>query len=98
MGVVAPNGQSASEFFDALVAGRSGITRVTPEIFPTANTLVAGQVAFDPSRFWPEHRASQLDRATQFALVAAQQAIADASLELDEQSSLRAGVYWGTGL
>lgn len=98
MGVIAPVGQTTTEFFDCLVAARSGIAPVTADIFPGANSLVAGQVAFDPSSHWPPHRASQFDRATQFALVAAEQAITDASLELDDEASHRAGVYWGTGL
>jgi 3-oxoacyl-[acyl-carrier-protein] synthase II len=55
-------------------------------------------VAFDPGRHWPPHASAHLDRATQFALVAAKEAVADAGLELGEEESFRAGVYWGTGL
>lgn len=98
MGAVAPVGQTVDELFSGLVAARSGIAPVPPDVFPAANSLVAGQVAFDPSAFWPAHQSAQYDRATQFALVAVQQAISDASLELDDEESLRAAVYWGTGL
>lgn len=98
MGVVAPVGQSATEFFEGLVAGRSGIRSVAPEIVPLPHSLVAGQVDFDASRHWPAYQSAQYDRATQFALAAANQAFGDACLQLTEQQSLRAGVYWGTGL
>jgi 3-oxoacyl-[acyl-carrier-protein] synthase II len=98
LGVIAPVGQSAGEFFEGLVAARSGIRRVAPDTVPVPNSLVAGQIDFDPSRYWPAHQSAQLDRATQFALAAACQAFANACLELTEQQSLRAGVYWGTGL
>jgi 3-oxoacyl-[acyl-carrier-protein] synthase II len=98
MGVIAPVGQTAADFFAGLVAARSGIRRVGPEIFPAANSLVAGQVDFNPAAWWPAHQSAQFDRATLFALAATRQAIADASLELTEEQSLRAGVYWGTGL
>lgn len=98
MGIVAPVGQNATEFFDGLVAARSGIRTVAPETVPPPHSLVAGQIDFDASRHWPAYQAAQFDRATQFALAAANQAIADACLELSEQQSLRAGVYWGTGL
>lgn len=98
LGVVAPVGQTATEFFDGLVSARSGIRLVGPEIFNGPQRLVAGQVAFEPSKYWPAHQSAQLDRATQFALVAAAQAISDASLDLDDEESLRAAVYWGTGL
>jgi 3-oxoacyl-[acyl-carrier-protein] synthase II len=99
MGVVAPVGQTAGEFFSGLVAARSGIRRLAaPDSFPGGQSLVAGQVDFDRSRYWPAHQSAQLDRAVQFALVAAKQALDDAALGLIESDLLRAGVYWGTGL
>lgn len=98
LGVVAPVGQSVGEAFANVVAARSGLALVASEIHPAPHSLVAGQIAFDAARHWPPHKSAQLDRATQFALVAAKDAIADAGLELGEEDSLRAGVYWGTGL
>jgi 3-oxoacyl-[acyl-carrier-protein] synthase II len=98
LGVVSPVGQSTADLFANLVVGRSGIGLVTKEIYPDADSLVAAQIDFDPSAHWPTHQAAQFDRATQFALVAAGQAIADAELELDADESFEAGVYWGTGL
>lgn len=98
LGVISPVGQTASEFFVALATGRSGIRLVDPGISPGGRPFVAGQVDFDPSAFWPPHRASQYDRATQFALAAVRQAVEDASLVLGDEESFRAGVYWGTGL
>ena len=98
LGIVAPVGQTPGEFFAGLVAARSGIAPLKAEYFPVAHTFVAGQLAFDPSVFWPAHQSAQFDRATQFALVAARQAIDDAALELDAEASLRAGVYWGSAL
>ena len=98
MGVVAPGGQSASAFFAELVAARSGIRRVAPQTFPGAHPLVAGQIDFDPSIYWPAHVSAQFDRATQFALAAATQAINDAALVLTDQESQHTGVYWGSGL
>jgi 3-oxoacyl-[acyl-carrier-protein] synthase II len=98
MGVITPVGRRLPEFFDHLVAGESGIDRVSADVMPGSHAFVAGQIAFDPSAIWPPHRVAQLDRATQFALVAAAQAIDDASLTLDDNEALAAGVYWGTGL
>jgi 3-oxoacyl-[acyl-carrier-protein] synthase II len=98
MGVVAPVGRTVREFFGALVQGRSGIRPVPQTLHPGPSALVAGQVEFDVSACWPAHQAARLDRATQFALLAVRQAVADASLSLTDEESLRAGVYWGTGL
>lgn len=97
MGVVAPNGQTVREFFSSVAAARSSIAPVPSSICST-NALVAGQVDFDASAYWRPNEFSQIDRSTQFAMIAARQAIADASLDLSEEESLRAAVYWGTGL
>jgi 3-oxoacyl-[acyl-carrier-protein] synthase II len=98
MGIICPIGQSTAEVLAAMLQPRSGIRPVTPEILAGDHTFVAGQVALDTATYWPAHQAAQLDRATQFALIAARQAIDDAQLMLTEDEALTAGVYWGTGL
>ena len=98
LGVVSPVGNTVREFFDALVHGRSGIRRVPTDLQAAGSDLVAGLVAFDATAYWPPHQSAQLDRATQFALVAARQALGDAGFAPSEEESYRAGVYWGTGL
>ncbi|MFI5230638.1 MAG: beta-ketoacyl synthase N-terminal-like domain-containing protein, partial [Gemmatimonadales bacterium] len=98
LGALTPVGACAGACFDALVNARSGIRPVPPDIYAGSAPLVAGRVEFDPSNRWPAHQRTQLDRATQLALIAAAQAIADAELRLTERETVRAGVYWGTGL
>jgi 3-oxoacyl-[acyl-carrier-protein] synthase II len=98
MGVVAPVGQTTSAFFAGLVAAKSGIRRLESASFPGVQSLIAGQVDFDPSPYLPAHQSAQLDRAVQFALVAARQALDEAALDLTDADLFRAGVYWGTGL
>jgi 3-oxoacyl-[acyl-carrier-protein] synthase II len=95
IGVIAPCGRTADELFCNLTAARSA---VAPLRFESSGSLVAAQVAFDASAHWPPNEATQYDRVTQFALVAAAQAVDDASLSLSEEELLGAGVYWGTGL
>jgi len=98
LGVVSPVGNTADEFFDALIHARSGIRRLPADLQAPGGDLVGGLVDFDPAAHWPPHQSSQLDRATQFALVAAGQAIENAGFSPSEAESLSAGVYWGTGL
>lgn len=98
IGVIAPNGTTAVEFFCNLVAGRSGVALVRDDSAGVPKSIVAAQVAFDPSAHWPSAEANQYDRATQLALVAARQSIDDAALDLSDEELLDAGVYWGTGL
>jgi 3-oxoacyl-[acyl-carrier-protein] synthase II len=98
LGVVSPIGQSVDAFAEALTAPRSGISAVPASLYGGVNALVAGQVEFTATDHWPAHQVSQFDRAVQFALVAARQALTDAGLADDSPSASDAGVYWGTGL
>jgi len=97
MGVVTPVGRTVRDFFEALVAARSGVRTVPAALDPYGDRLVAAMVDFDATTHWPPHQASRLDRGTQLALVAARDAMADAGLALTDEESERAGVYWGTG-
>ena len=98
VGVVSPVGNTVGEFFDALVHGRSGIRRVPDDLQSASSDLVGGLVTFDAAAHWPLHVSAQLDRSTQFALVAARNALADSHYTPSEEESFRTGVYWGTGL
>src|SRR4051812_7263677 len=98
LGAITPLGATANDLFQAALAGRSGITRLPGDLSGGNSALVGGMVSFDPATHWPARESAQLDRATQFALVAVREAIRDAELQLTDDESLRAGVYWGTGL
>jgi 3-oxoacyl-[acyl-carrier-protein] synthase II len=98
MGVVSPCGCTVEELFDNLAAGRSGIFPMSEAIYGRPTSLVAGQVRDVPVPANASSRFAQLDRAVQFGLAAADQAMRAAALDLDEEARLRAGVYWGTGL
>ena len=98
IGVIAPCGRTADELFCNLLLARSGVALVSCPGSTTPASLVAAQIAFDPSAHWPPSESSQYDRVSQFALVAAAQALADADLSLSDEERLDAGVYWGTGL
>lgn len=101
VGVISPIGHSVSEFLDALAEARSGVRAVPSDIYAGPNALVAGQIDFDASAHWPAHQTSQWDRATQFALVAAKQALANARIAPDGSGGDEGdaiGVYWGTGM
>jgi 3-oxoacyl-[acyl-carrier-protein] synthase II len=95
---VSPCGRTTTELFSNLVAGRSGIGRVTADAFGPPNTLVAGQVLELPPIHAPGRQFLQIDRANHFAVAAVEQAIADAGITFNDEERLRVGVYWGTGL
>jgi|DewCreStandDraft_2_1066082.scaffolds.fasta_scaffold00147_20 beta-ketoacyl-acyl-carrier-protein synthase II len=97
LGVISAVGQTAEEFFENLVRARSGVGEITR--FPTEalTVKVAAEVkAFDPSAHFTTKEMGLLDRFTQFALVAARQALADAGFSPTEAEHERFGVAIGT--
>ncbi len=98
MGVVSPVGNSCGEFFASLVAGRSGVRRLSAEFDKRLASRIAAEADFDPEAHFPRKIARSLDRVSQFALVAAAQAWKDAGMRLAEEEKARAGVHLGIGM
>ena len=96
-GIVSPIGSTLEEFHRALCESRSGLRRLPEELAQGSGVQVAAMIDWKPAPLFKEAEAANLDRATQFALAAAGQAIAAASLDT-KASPERTGVYWGTGL
>jgi 3-oxoacyl-[acyl-carrier-protein] synthase II len=91
-GVVSPLGTTLAEFHRSLGAARSGIRRLPPELSQRSGVQVGAPIDWAST----DSEAANLDRATQFALAAAQQALADSGLPLEDRT--RVGVSWGTGM
>jgi act minimal PKS chain-length factor (CLF/KS beta) len=93
LGVVAPNGFGVDDYWDAALAGRSGIGRIErfdPEHYPST---LAGQVSgFAVEKHLSSRLIPQTDRMTQLALVGADQALADAGVKTDEADEFGMGV------
>ena len=97
-GVISPLGESLAGFHRSLRAGRSAIRRLAPELTERTGVQVAAPLDWDPAAHFKESEAASLDRASQFALAAAGQAIADSGLEIEDDNRVRIGVSWGTGM
>ncbi|MFD6415393.1 beta-ketoacyl-ACP synthase II [Streptomyces sp. NPDC060194] len=78
IGATTPLGGDAASFWDALVAGRSGVRPLEGERFADIPVRIAAQIAVEPGEVLPRPVARKLDRSAQFALVAAQEAWKDA--------------------
>ena len=98
LGVVSPIGNSSGEFFNNLIAGKSGIGRFPEDFSPRLGMRIAARCAFNALEHFPGTIARKLDRVSQFALVAAMQAAKDAGIELTEDEKRRSGVYFGSGM
>ncbi|WP_409465500.1 ketosynthase chain-length factor [Amycolatopsis sp. GA6-003] len=82
IGIVAPNGCGTEEYWTATLAGRTGIAPLPGKDYDTYPARLAGQVTgFDATARVPPHLLQQTDRATQLALAAAEDALADAGAE-----------------
>jgi 3-oxoacyl-[acyl-carrier-protein] synthase II len=99
LGALTPLGHTVEETWRNLIAGRSGIDYITK--FDTSDLRVnfAGEVRdFDAGQYMDRKEARRLDPCIQYALVAAQQAIADAGLKLENEDPTRIGVLVGSGI
>jgi beta-ketoacyl-acyl-carrier-protein synthase II len=96
MGIISPVGKSPKEFFSNLMAGRSGIKRLRTDFVDKLSIRIAAPVEdFNPGDYFSKIQLTGIDRFSQFALVAAEQAVQDAQLQLDEAERLSTGVYMG---
>ena len=99
MGVVSPIGNDIRTFWNNLIKGESGISSI--DIFDTADykAKIAGVVRdFDAAEILGKKEARRLDRFSQFALAAAEQAWSDSKLDLNDINPERLGVYVGSGI
>ncbi len=99
LGVISPVGQGPAEFFSNLLAGRSGIKRLQNDFVEKLSIRIGAPVeSFDPAAHFSKIQLSGIERFSQFALVAAEQAVQDARLNLSEAEYPRAGVCMGSCL
>ncbi len=98
IGIVSPLGNNCEEFFKNLVAGRSGVRRMTSDFADQLSIRIAAEVDFDAEAHFSKKIARTLDRVSQFAMVAASHAWQHAALQLPEKEKKRAGIYIGTGM
>ncbi|MFE3887799.1 beta-ketoacyl-ACP synthase II [Streptomyces lydicus] len=78
IGATTPLGGDSASSWEALLAGRSGVSTLEQDWATDLPVRIAGQIAVEPSETIPRPQARKLDRSAQFALVAAQEAWKDA--------------------
>ena len=99
MGAVTPLGLTVADFWDGLLEGRSGIGPITLFDPSQLRVRIAGEApGFDAAQYVGRKQARRMDRFSQFAVVAAMEAAADAGLIISDQNSHRTGVMIGSGI
>ncbi len=99
MGCISPVGNNVKETWESVLAGRSGAGPITHFDASNHKTRFAAEVkGFDPVAQLGAREARKMDRFTQFAVVAAQEAMDQAGLRIDESNRDRIGIVIGTGI
>ena len=99
LGALTPIGNTKDEYWDALVNGESGAAPITYFDTEKFKTKFACELKdFNPTDFLDRKEARKMDRFTQYAMVASDEAIKDSGLDLDTVNKLRVGVIWGAGI
>ncbi|MGB4812271.1 MAG: beta-ketoacyl-[acyl-carrier-protein] synthase family protein [Methylophilaceae bacterium] len=98
LSVVSPVGNSLDELSKNVFGGISGIRRLEADFSDELDCKIAAPAKFNPADYFTKHTYSALDRTSQMALHASNEAIKHANLRIDGTLKPRIGVYLGTGM
>lgn len=99
IGAVTPIGNDIREFWQSVQAGRCGIAPITLYDAAEQKAKLAGEVKnFEPQKRIDKQELRKMDRCTQFAVVAAQEAFAMSGLAMEREDPYRCGVLVSSGI
>jgi 3-oxoacyl-[acyl-carrier-protein] synthase II len=99
LGALTPIGNNIEDFWNGLVNGVSGAAPITYFDATKFKTRFACELKnFEITQFFDRKEARKMDKFTQYAMVAADEAIVDSKLNLEKVDKDRVGVIWGAGI
>ena len=99
MGAITPIGNDVNSFWDNVKIGKCGVGPITQFDTDKFKAKLAAEVKdFNPEDYLDRKEAKRMDRFSQFAVVAARQAVKDAKLDLEHTDLERVGVVVGSGI
>jgi 3-oxoacyl-[acyl-carrier-protein] synthase II len=99
LGIISPVGTGIPATWQNIVAGKSGITKITHFDASAMASQIAGEVKyFDVTQFLSAKDSRRMDKFIHFGLVAGIEAFKDSGLEVTEQNAERIGVNIGSGI
>jgi len=99
LGAITPLGKTVDEFWTNLVNGVSGAATITHFDATKFKTQFACEVKdYNPNDYFDRKEARKLDLYAQYAMIAADQAVADAGLDPEKLDIDMVGVIWGAGI
>jgi 3-oxoacyl-[acyl-carrier-protein] synthase II len=99
LGIVSPTGVGVAQAWENIVAGRSGIARITRFDASQFASQIAGEVKnFDATQHMPAKEARRLDAFIHFGIAAANEAIRDAGIVVTPENAERIATVIGSGI
>ena len=99
LGALTPIGNTIEEYWNGLIAGKSGAAPITYYDTEKHKTKFACEVKnFNAEDYIDKKEVRRLDKFSQYAIVASDEAIKDSGLTLDNANKHRIGVIWGAGI
>jgi len=99
IGAITPIGNTKDAYWDGLVNGKSGAAPITYFNAEKFKTQFACEIKdFNVTDFIDRKLSRKMDKFSQYAMVASDEAIADSKLNLDALNKYRVGVIWGAGI
>lgn len=101
LGIVSPVGSQLETAWDNIKAGRSGINRISPDLFDASafSVQIAGNVkGFNADDYIKPKDQKKMDKFIHYGIGAGVEAIRDAGLEVTEENAERIGVLMGSGI
>lgn len=99
LGAITPIGNTIDEYWNGLINGVSGADMITLFDASKFKTRFACEIkGFEPTAFLEKKEARKIDRFTQIALVASDQAVKDAGITKDNVNTDRVGVVFASGI
>ncbi|MBS1681642.1 MAG: beta-ketoacyl-ACP synthase II [Bacteroidetes bacterium] len=98
LGAITPIGNTVTDFWNNLVEGKSGAAPITHFHTSKFKTKFACEVkGFDFEKYFDRPELRKMDKFTQFAMIAADEALKDSLLDLEKIDKRKVGVIWGSG-
>jgi 3-oxoacyl-[acyl-carrier-protein] synthase II len=99
LGALTPIGNTVEEYWNGLINGVSGAAPITYFDASKFKTQFACEIKnFNIDDFMDRKEARKLDQFSHYAIVSAEEAMADAGFDLEKLNVDRAGVIWGSGI
>ncbi len=99
LGALTPIGNNIQEYWDGLLNGKSGAAPITYYDTEKHKTKFACELKnFNVEDFIPRKEVRRLDKFSQYAIVASDEAIKDSGISLENTDKYRVGVIWGAGI